>query len=119
MKFIFDAHLPPGLVNLVREAGHEAVHTSELPEGNRTPDHAIADLAHAPDSVVVTKDTDFYFSHLLTGRPTKLLLVRTGNMRAADLKRLFARNLPEILRALEIHSLVELDRSTVRLRDSE
>jgi len=27
--------------------------------------------------VVVTKDTDFYYSHLLHGRPWKLVLVRT------------------------------------------
>ena len=30
--------------------------------------------------VVVTKDTDFYYSHLLHGRPWKLVLVCIGNL---------------------------------------
>ena len=55
---------------------------------------------------------------LLTSSPTngrKLLLVRTGNIRTRDLKALFARHLPEIIAALELNSLVELDRQTVRV----
>jgi predicted nuclease of predicted toxin-antitoxin system len=32
--------------------------------------------------VVVTKDTDFYHSHVLQRKPWKLLLVRTGNEHA-------------------------------------
>lgn len=31
MKFLIDAHLPPGLRAIFREAGHEAIHTLDLP----------------------------------------------------------------------------------------
>lgn len=31
MKFLMDAHLPPGLRAIFREAGHEAIHTLDLP----------------------------------------------------------------------------------------
>ena len=65
--------------------------------------------------VVISKDTDFYYSHLLHQRPHKLLLVRTGNIRARELKDLFQRQLPAILNALEHNSLVEVDRSTVQV----
>ena len=63
--------------------------------------------------MVISKDTDFFYSHILQGRPWKLLLVRTGNIGAANLRDLFSRHLPAILAALEVHSLVEIDRQAV------
>ena len=63
--------------------------------------------------MVVSKDTDFFYSHILQGRPWKLVLVRTGNIGARDLHELFIRNLPAIVAALAMHSLVELDRQAV------
>ena len=115
MKFVVDAHLPPGLCALLRAAGHDAVPTRQLPAQNRTPDEAINTLSLREQRVVVPKDSDFYHSHLLHGKPWKLLLVRTGNIRTRDLKGLFQRHLPEIVAALEKKSLVELDRQTVRV----
>jgi predicted nuclease of predicted toxin-antitoxin system len=58
----------------------------------------------------LAKDTDFYYSHVLHQRPWKLLLVRTGNIRAQELKELFRCQLPVIIQSLETNSLVELDR---------
>ncbi len=80
MKFLVDAHLPPGLCALMQAAGHDALHTRGLPDGNQTPDETINALSLKDERVVVSKDTDFYYSHLLHGKPWKLLLVRTGNL---------------------------------------
>ena len=115
MKFLVDAHLPPGLCVLVRIAGHDALHTSELSAQNRTPDRVINELSVTEQRVVVSKDTDFYYSHLLHNRPWKLLLVRTGNIRVRELTELFRRQLPAIVDALETHSLVELDRTSIQV----
>ena len=115
MKFVVDAHLPPGLCALLQAAGHDAIPTRQLPAQNRTPDEAINTLSLGEQRVVITKDSDFYHSHLLHGKPWKLLLVRTGNIRTRDLNGLFQRHLPEIIAALEENSLVELDRQTVRV----
>ena len=115
MKFAVDAHLPPGLCALLQAAGHDALHTRQLTAQNRTTDEALNALSLKEQRVVVTKDTDFYHSHLLHGKPWKLLLVRTGNIRTRDLKALFERHLPEIMAALEQNSLVELDRQRVRV----
>jgi predicted nuclease of predicted toxin-antitoxin system len=115
MKFVVDAHLPPGLCALLQAAGHDAIHTSRLTAQNRTPDKVLNDLSLREQRVVVTKDSDFYHSHLLSGRPWKLLLVRTGNIRARDLKSLFQTHLAEIVAALEQNSLVELDRQQVQV----
>jgi len=115
MKFLVDAHLPPSLCRLLQSAGHAASHTSQLPGKNQTQDSAINSLSSREKLVVISKDTDFYYSHLLRQEPHKLVLVRTGNIRLRELMDLFARNLPAIEHALENHSLVELDRSEVRI----
>jgi len=39
----------------------------------------------------------------------------TGNIRTRELKDLFQRQLPAIVQALENHSLVELDRTSVQV----
>ena len=44
MNFLVDAHLPPGLSAVLHAAGHDAVHTSQLPAQNRTTDEAINEL---------------------------------------------------------------------------
>ena len=69
MKFVVDAHLPPGLCILLQAGGHEAIHTSQLSAQNRTTDEALNALSLAEQRVVVTKDTDFYYSHVLHGKP--------------------------------------------------
>lgn len=45
MKFLVDAQLPRRLVSRLRDAGHEALHTLDLPLGNRTPDATINELS--------------------------------------------------------------------------
>ena len=45
MKFLVDAHLPPGLCVLLRAAGHDALHTRELAAQNQTPDEVINNLS--------------------------------------------------------------------------
>jgi predicted nuclease of predicted toxin-antitoxin system len=115
VKFLVDAHLPPALCVLLQADGHEAVHASRLAAQNRTPDEVINELSLREQSVVISKDSDFYYSHLLYGKPWKLLLVRTGNIRARDLKALFQVHLPTIIASLEHNSLVVLDRLNVQV----
>ncbi|MGH3786862.1 MAG: DUF5615 family PIN-like protein [Pseudonocardiaceae bacterium] len=61
--------LPGRLARFLSSSGHDALHTLELPDGNRTTDARIAEVADGNDRVVVTKDRDFRDSHLLTGSP--------------------------------------------------
>ena len=82
MNFVVDAQLPPSLCEIFTRGSHDAIHTLQLPMQNKTPDRLVNDLSFIEQRVVVTKDSDFFYSHLLQGRPWKLLLVRTGKMRA-------------------------------------
>jgi predicted nuclease of predicted toxin-antitoxin system len=45
VKFLVDAQLPAWLARFLNSSGHDAVHTLELPEGNRTTDARIAEIA--------------------------------------------------------------------------
>ena len=86
---------------------------SILPEQNASRDSVLNAVSMTEQRVVVTKNTDFYYSHLLQGRPWKLVLVRTGNMGLRDTKALFVQHLPAISLALESCTLVEIDRQAV------
>ncbi|MGD9529580.1 DUF5615 family PIN-like protein [Pseudonocardia sp.] len=113
MKFLVDAQLPARLARFLADAGHDAIHTSELPDGNRTTDTRIAELADREDRVVVTKDRDFRDGHLLTGSPRRLLVVATGNITNAALTILFVKHLDAIVRALDEADFVELTPTTL------
>ena len=108
MKFLVDAQLPAKLSRLLAEAGHDSVHTSQLPEGSRIPYATLADLADDEDWVVVTKDRDFRNSYLLRRTPRRLLTVSTGNVANVELLALFAENLDAAVDALSEADYVEL-----------
>lgn len=115
MKFLIDAHLPPSLRGIFQAAGHDAIHTLDLPERNASRDGAINEVSMSEQRVVVTKDTDFYYSHLLHGRPWKLVLVRTGNLGLRATQLMFASHLPKIEAALQNCTLVELTEQRVEV----
>lgn len=108
MKFLVDAQLPARLSRLLAGAGHDAVHTSELPEGNRTTDTRITQLADSQDRIVVTKDRDFRDGHLLAHAPRRLLLVSTGNITNTALLALIETNLDAITGAFAGSDFAEL-----------
>ena len=118
MKFLVDAQLPVSLAKLLSAAGHDAVHTVQLPDANRTSDSEIARVADKDGRVVVSKDRDFRDSHLLRGTPQSLLIIATGNISNADLLALVAEQLGSILEALGQATLVELRSHDLVIRDS-
>jgi predicted nuclease of predicted toxin-antitoxin system len=69
MNFLVDAHLPRRFVFYLRQVGHDAIHTLDLPNANRTSDADIIQMAIQEQRIVITKDADFVDSHLLQGRP--------------------------------------------------
>ena len=111
MKFLVDAQLPKRLVRLLKEAGHEAIHTSQLPERNATTDSDIIVLATKEQYIVITKDEDFVNSYILRRLPPKLLLISTGNIRNVDPETLIIQHLAQIEVALLNVDFVELIRS--------
>lgn len=111
MKFLVDAQLPRRMAHWLRNAGCDAVHTLDLPSKNRTIDGAITTLADQEQRIVVTKDVDFVDSHLLAGRPEKLLLISTGNITNGAMERLFVPLIPDLIREFISNHFLELGRN--------
>ena len=110
MNFLVDAQLPRRLARSLASAGHDAVHTLDLPNANRTTDAEINALSIQQKRVVITKDTDFVNSFLVSQKPYKLLLVSTGNISNKDLEALFAPLIPTIVNSFQSHDYAELTR---------
>ncbi len=108
MNFLVDAQLPRRMTAWLTAAGCDALHTLDLPQGNQTTDEQINDLADQEQRAVITKDADFVDSHVLRGRPAKLLLISTGNISNHDLEALMVPLIPDIVREFQTHSFLEL-----------
>lgn len=113
MRFLVDAQLPVRLARFLSSAGHEALHTLDLPDGNRATDRWIAEVADDNNRVVVTKDRDFRDSHLLARSPRRLLVVATGNITNAALLSLFETHLATIVGAFSEADFVEIGPSSL------
>ena len=59
MRFLVDAQLSRRFVIWLNEAGHDALHTLDLPLRNLTPDSEVVARAMQDGRVVVSKDADF------------------------------------------------------------
>ena len=112
MKFLVDAQLPQRFANWLNEAGHDALHTLELPRKNLTPDSEVIARAKRDGRIVVSKDVDFVQTFLITGEPP-LLLISTGNINNAELEKLLRTNLSAIEAAFASSRFVEITRDTL------
>ena len=113
MKFMVDAQLPVALSQALCAAGHDAVHTSELPLGNSTTDSEIIELCVLENRVVITKDADFADLFVRRRKPEKLVVVATGNVSNRRLREIFREHLADIVSLLDQHSYIEIDRTRV------
>ena len=117
MRFLVDAQLPRRLCEWLTEAGYDALHTLDLPLGNRTTDNEILNVAERDQRIVVTKDDDFVQSFMITGRPASLLLVSTGNIANDKLENIVKDHVAEIAHAFASASFVELGRDSLTVHE--
>ncbi len=117
MKFIVDAQLPKSLAKWLREQGHDAIHTLDLPLKNATDDLEINELSLKEKRIVITKDSDFFNRYFQKTEPYKLLFLTVGNLSNLALVQLFTDNLDKITSALETHFVVEITRNSLIVID--
>ncbi len=115
MKFPVDAQLPRRMCAWL--GPHDAVHTTSLPYGNRTPDAELIERADLEDRILVTKDDDFVQARLLHGRPQRLWLITTGNIGNDALEALVRAALAQVEPALAEAAFIELGRHHLTIRD--
>jgi len=117
VRFLLDQNLPPLLVDLLTEAGHDVVHVQDLGM-HAASDSEIVHVAVDTDRVIVSADTDF--GDLLASsnapRPSILLLRRQDRRRAVELSGLLLANLDDVSEDLSIGAIVVLGQQRIRVR---
>lgn len=116
MKFLIDAQLPRRFAVWLTEAGHDALHTLDMPLKNQTPDQKVVARAVQDGRVVVSKDDDFVQAFLVNGEPP-LLLISTGNITNIELEKLVRANLAGIESAFAAHRFVEITRDALVIHE--
>ncbi|MFM2313184.1 MAG: hypothetical protein RLZZ04_2460 [Cyanobacteriota bacterium] len=113
MKFLVDAQLPVRLARFLQASGYDTLHTRDLPQQNATLDTKINDISIEQGRVVITKDSDFVDSFMTIQKPSKLLLVSTGNIRNNELEAIFKNNLSTLVDLLQNNNYVEMNRDEI------
>lgn len=113
MKFLVDAQLPVRLARFLQENGYDTLHTRDLPQQNATLDTVINDISIEQGRVVITKDADFLDSFFTIQKPSKLLLVSTGNIRNSELEEIFKNNLSTLINLLQNNDYIEINREQI------
>lgn len=118
MRFVVDNALSPRLADLLRSAGHDAVHV--LSRGMETAsDLAIIELAASEDRIVITFNADFSRILALESRAKPSLLVLRGDLprRAGPLARLVLDRLSTRAVALDQGAIVLISPRRTRVRE--
>jgi predicted nuclease of predicted toxin-antitoxin system len=113
MKFIIDAQLPFSLKKMLIDIGHDAIHTDDLSDKERTSDNEIREVSENQNRIVISKDADFVDSFYIKGIPKKLLLISTGNIKNSELFSLFSKNIEKIVSLFDTNDLVEMDNNDI------
>lgn len=109
MKFLIDAQLPYRLKYRMIEKGFDAIHTRDLPDANETEDLDVVVRAEKENRTVISKDSDFLKLHILSGKPSRLLLITTGNIVNKELLSLFEKNFDTVIKLFNSYKVVEMN----------
>ena len=108
MNWLIDAQLPRRLALKLVSLGHDAVHTLDLPQGNRTSDSDLCRIADSSGRILVSKDRDFLDSFYVNAKPARLLWITTGNIANTDLLARIELLLPDLEVAFSEAKCVEM-----------
>lgn len=112
MKYLIDAQLPKRLCLSLQNKGYDVKHTLDLPDKNKTKDQFINVISINEKRVVMSKDSDFVDSLLISAKPFKLLYVATGNISNDELFKIVLSNMIKIDEAFETNRFIELTSKT-------
>jgi predicted nuclease of predicted toxin-antitoxin system len=84
MKLLIDQGLPRSTAELLRQSGHDAVHTGEIGFATAE-DREILERAKAEDRVIITFDSDFHTLLALAGADApSVVRIRIEGLKAQD-----------------------------------
>jgi predicted nuclease of predicted toxin-antitoxin system len=113
---LLDQGVPRSTADLLRTAGHDAVHAAEL--GLSTaPDQAVLDRAAQDGRIVVTLDADFHALLALVGATgPSVIRLRDEGLRGDDVARIVAHVLAVAGDDLDAGAAVSVRNGTTRVR---
>lgn len=106
--FLIETQLPQVLKEVSDEFNIPSVHVLDILHVDETPDQAISDFVDLENLIVVTKDSDLYYSHPLKRSPKRLLLITTGNINNRQLCGLVHENAEKLVTLFQHNSFVEM-----------
>lgn len=116
MKILIDMCLSPEWRITLSAAGFEAVHWSEIGDGN-APDHALFDWAAARDFVIFTHDLDFgTLLALSKSRKPSVIQIRSQEIMPDVMGQVVISALTELQAELSSGALVTIDTDKRRAR---
>lgn len=116
MKILVDMNLSPAWVDVLRQAGWETVHWSEVGQPSAR-DEVILAWAHNSDFVVLTHDLDFGAILAATNAAApSVLQLRTNDVSTAGASSLVTESLRRFATALQKGALVSIDSRRQRAR---
>jgi predicted nuclease of predicted toxin-antitoxin system len=95
VKLLFDENLSPKLVLRLVGLFPDSAHVHECDLG-ASDDGVIWEFAAAHEFAIVSKDLDFYERSILSGKPPKVIWLRTGNCSVAEVEKLLGTFAAEI-----------------------
>jgi predicted nuclease of predicted toxin-antitoxin system len=95
VKLLFDHNLSPALVNHLQDLYPKSNHIYCL-DLDRVPDIEVWEYARQNDFLIVTKDSDFSDISLLRGFPPKIIWIRRGNCKTAEIEEILRRHIDDI-----------------------
>jgi predicted nuclease of predicted toxin-antitoxin system len=117
VNYVVDANLSPRLAQLLRDAGHDAVHVRDI--GLRTAsDDEIIDYAISTDRIVISHDTDFgtLLAYRELSKPSFILIRSSDPVDVDDQARLVVANLDAMSDDLEAGAIAVFARGRLRIR---
>ncbi len=116
MKLLIDMNLSPRWIPLLRDAGWEAVHWSDVGKAEAG-DAEIMAYAAAHDYVVVTHDLDFGAILAVThGKKPSVVQIRSGDVSPKVIGRQTVAALRHVQSELESGALLTIESERIRLR---
>jgi predicted nuclease of predicted toxin-antitoxin system len=91
VKLLFDQNVSPDLIRRLNDLFPESSHVFHL-DLHEADDVVVWTYAREHGFIVVSKDTDFSELSMIRGFPPKLLWLRIGNCRTADVEDLIRSN---------------------------
>jgi predicted nuclease of predicted toxin-antitoxin system len=107
-RFLIDANLPSRLV-LWHHADFELV--ANL--GEDWPDSQVWDYAQKHNLIIVTKDADFSERIMLSSPPPRVVLLKIGNLRIAELRAFLLKVWPQIDQLSAQYKLLIVKQTTI------